>query len=859
MKGIFKKLFLGLFFCALICAGFSKNVKAVGPTGSDKITTSIEADGKVKVEVDLTDDPATPSGTVVVEVYAGSDSTKWGGSSVYDVTLTYDGSIWSATGGATATGNANRVTVVSDASIKSDLAEQYPDPATNGQANSNVYAWTKIGSYEKKSSNSVILYAPNIKVKWNFDDSSHNPTSSNAFDLVPVVTRTNKWLIDDETYSATITNKGGNKYLTSEARYSITNDCGKQSTSDFNEAGKWLVTDIRADQAMTYTYTYDIVTGVALSKALDSTTKVLATKKSSTYEARVFNITSALNKWKTEDVENASTDTSDIDINTASGWVKVISNSSTGTKGNKTISIKVPNGLDLEKNWTGNINVTVADAPSEIKFKSSSYDLSLGEPKNLYSEVTDSADNMVFDKGLKFEITNGAANAEVGATTGIVKGTTAGKEATLKATLTLADIFEGTGIPTTLDNTTTIKVGEAVPLKFEDEVGVSEGLDVYLADFLVRPNKEATVSVDLLGNLAKSNAPELLKNVKIAGKKSGFKKEGITVSSGANNATTDLTVYPAPSLSTGAMGSIGTFGGSSSSSGSTGLTVTVPAATYHGGSEEWVNDVKFAFVTFNSLSSGKSTTIRGSVSKSSSSSNSSSNNLSKSATVSLATVSNEISKIAKGDHDQIYITVNPESAENDMLPDRAVEGYGILNAYKITLDGSSATYKVNGESVKDYFYAINDQTYTIESAAKNKGAKFVKWEGGESDTEKIDKITFSSPRTLHAVYEDPASSSSSSSAKLTAGAGTGTGADSEGLDDVPKTGESKTDIWILWTVLLVSILGAGFMIYRRFGVVNAIAQAQADETAAIEQEKIDAEAKEKEDKLRVLKNLRDLK
>ena len=398
-------------------------------------------------------------------------------------------------------------------------------------------------------------------------------------------------------------------------------------------------------------------------------------------------------------------------------------------------------------------------------------------------------------------------------------------------------------------------------LKFKDDVYIYEGCSVNLMDFMKYDDKEMDVVVDFDGGIAKigsksdgkkSDNPGALNQMMIYGAKVGSKTDGITVwPDGDPDASVSrlVKVYPAPSISIGSSGGFGSFNSSSSSS-NAGIKITVPAATYHGRESEWNSKVEYAFVTFGSLSSGKSTTVYGSVSGSGDT---------KTATISLATVSNEISKIAKGDSDQILVEVNPNVNGDITKPDKVVSGGGILLAYKIELKGDSATYKVNGESVKDYFYAIADQEYTIESVAKNSGDKFQKWEGDESSTAKIDKIKFSSPRTLHAVYgNSSSSSSSSSSSKLTAN-GTGTGADSEGLDDVPKTGESKTDIWILWTVLLVSILGAGFMIYRRFGVVNAIAQAQADETAAIEQEKIDAEVKEKEDKLRVLKNLRNLK
>ncbi len=75
---------------------------------------------------------------------------------------------------------------------------------------------------------------------------------------------------------------------------------------------------------------------------------------------------------------------------------------------------------------------------------------------------------------------------------------------------------------------------------------------------------------------------------------------------------------------------------------------------------------------------------------------------------------------------------------------------------------------------------------------------------------------------------------------------------------MPKTGESKTDIWILWSVLFISILGAGFMIYKRFGLVKAIARAEEEAALVERQERVEAEKKEKKEKMDLLKSLRDL-
>ena len=111
-------------------------------------------------------------------------------------------------------------------------------------------------------------------------------------------------------------------------------------------------------------------------------------------------------------------------------------------------------------------------------------------------------------------------------------------------------------------------------------------------------------------------------------------------------------------------------------------------------------------------------------------------------------------------------------------------------------------------------------------------------------------------RTFKANYNNGSSSSSSSSSSSRNAATAGEGMDD--YDDVPKTGESKADIWILWSVLLISILGAGFMIRKRFGLVRAIAAADEEMAKAVHDEKVEAEKKEKESKMQMLKDLRKL-
>ena len=172
-----------------------------------------------------------------------------------------------------------------------------------------------------------------------------------------------------------------------------------------------------------------------------------------------------------------------------------------------------------------------------------------------------------------------------------------------------------------------------------------------------------------------------------------------------------------------------------------------------------------------------------------------------------------------------------------------------FTVYKIGLDTSGgATYTVNGETVSDYFYGIDGVTYDIKASGKtanatlNKTSSSSEFSSGESIQYKV-----AGARTLKAVYGSGSNSESG-----------GSSGNMDDYDDVPKTGESKADIWILWTVLFIAILGAGFMIWKRFGLVRAIAAADAEVAIAEEEERIETEKKEKEDKLNMLKDLRNL-
>ena len=200
------------------------------------------------------------------------------------------------------------------------------------------------------------------------------------------------------------------------------------------------------------------------------------------------------------------------------------------------------------------------------------------------------------------------------------------------------------------------------------------------------------------------------------------------------------------------------------------------------------------------------------------------------------------------------------------------EDYAEIKLYKIKLDESGgAKYTINDEDVSDYFYAAEILEYRIKSRAKD-GGTYQRWDNSNNDNfSSADGGTFTgkTTKTFKAVYSGSTSSSSSyyygtsssMTSRTTAAGGTGgsgSGTSGGDYDDVPKTGESKTDIWILWSVLLASILGAGFMIYKRFGLVRAIAEADRQEAEAVQQEMRRKQEKDKENMIDTIKGLRKL-
>ena len=889
MKGIFKKLFLGLFFFALVGAGLSKDVKAATVSPKTLVITANESVVEITAEFDSA---ITTSDEFGLLVDLGPGST------VEDITVSYS-SGWIATGyGVVADAELKKFTLTSTSdqqeTIRANAGSSTDLPLDGRNTNVAISVADKNMS-TVKGEKTIAFVAPKVDVDWNI---KNVPTEARLSDdeknvnnyLVPSLTSEHYWMFKDspETYSVVLGEKTGapKKYLNDPNKYNL----GFSTNNSGSVPGK-TATGIRVGDTVTYTYTYDIIKSITPEAAFS---KALATGCTSIPRTYIIESACGTTKWTTDDVDEKES-ISDRTYRKDGGKFTLSFQSS----GDKTVPIKVKDGYALGHNFECNYLVSVQNPIKSLRFVNAGDGTIKKNSSN--TETITSDDGPLIRAGFKQEPSSTNAANVSGSMIGVdtVKITspssaTVGGKATITVNYDNAEVLEGTDLPTVTPATKTYTVTSPSKISV-GSIGVSVGQSVNLSDFMLSGDGE------ILNYIADNSYAQLLngkskvakldgltpKEVNIYGKKeTGSKGTGwVELFSPEDTETyADIgivTVYPNTYIDLAIGGGdssnrIGLGSTGSSSSSSAGINISVPESTYHGSKSNWIEEVEGVYVVFRSRNNpGKvlDDVLKVSSSSSSSSSSGSSSSNSKTVSISQAAITNAIGRVADGDSDIILISAYPTDSSNytevrygDAMVDTVMcDENEPLYVYKINLDGDRATYKVNGESITGSFYAIGGVNYKIESAAKNSGDKFEKWEGGESSTATIDKITFSSPRTLKAVYTSSSTSSSSSSSsssstgRTTAGGGSSSSSSGEGLDDVPKTGESKADIWILWTVLLVSILGAGFMIYRRFGVVNAIAKADAEEAQAIANEIAEEKDKERENNLRILRDLRDLK
>ncbi len=376
-------------------------------------------------------------------------------------------------------------------------------------------------------------------------------------------------------------------------------------------------------------------------------------------------------------------------------------------------------------------------------------------------------------------------------------------------------------------------------------VYVNAGLAAPLTDFInlkgastitsVTLSSDASSSVSLNKNSGAANTITITGNSSASGKKI---TNGITVVAGGVTKTADVVVYPKPTITQEKDSS-----SSSSTSNAYKYSITVPKAVYYGSAtitdtnkkarlKFEANDQTF-YVDLESLDSKDDYTYK-----------------KDSFAVSKGKFRDIFSKICKKDEQEVKVSVVIDGAEDVASETKT------LKVYKVNLDTSGgATYSVDGLDNVYSFYGIDGLTYKIDAKGSSAKASINEKESSsEFANQKATNGTVSinygvaGARTLKASFK-------TSSTPDDSGSG---GGESDDYDDVPKTGESKADIWILWSVLFISILGAGFMIWKRFGLVRAIAEADEEVAAAEFEEKVNAAKKEKEDKMKMLKDLRNL-
>ena len=358
------------------------------------------------------------------------------------------------------------------------------------------------------------------------------------------------------------------------------------------------------------------------------------------------------------------------------------------------------------------------------------------------------------------------------------------------------------------------------------------------------------------------------KSIYVLGNQVTDTREDITVN-GSETDKVNVTVYPTPSVNVNSSGGaiVDSATGSSNSSGKSPFTVIMPTSVAYD-NEKYDNINQAQYQVIGSRGS------QGAILPLSTSSGSGPSST-KSREASWLTVAKLLDKTCEESDEWVTVRaypVNPNSGQTDTN----VSGNAQIKVYRIKLDSSEgAKYTVNGVDLgeiasgdHDYFYAVDGVSYTIVSSAKSTGTTLQRWDDDENNKSNTRTFTASSSKTYKAIYSSNtttsssrSSSSSSSTGRTTAAGGSGgsSGSGMDDYDDVPKTGESKADIWILWSVLFISILGAGFMIWKRFGLVKAIAEADEEVAYAEHEEMAEAKKQEKESKLKMLMDLRNLK
>lgn len=128
----------------------------------------------------------------------------------------------------------------------------------------------------------------------------------------------------------------------------------------------------------------------------------------------------------------------------------------------------------------------------------------------------------------------------------------------------------------------------------------------------------------------------------------------------------------------------------------------------------------------------------------------------------------------------------------------------ITTVYRLTASGTNF-----GTS---YAYGLNGQTVKL-TASPNSGYTFEKWSDGNTSNPREIKVSSSGTKTFTAIAKQSVNPTNGSTANGVNGNGTGTNGDNSQLyDDVPKTAESNSAIWLI-VFMVFAVMGTTYALY----------------------------------------------
>ena len=807
MKGI-RKLFLGLFLMTLIGVGFKVDVKAATPTAEGDVYFELDSSKNLIAYFDVTKAPTGPEvfgltltrknldGTVTtVQTRLDYNATTTEKHKFYTVTASDIRGIFSTAG--------------QGGTVTYTVTAEFKDGDTYSAFAEDTYSITGYKITPQATLNGSTTGAPTV----NFDPNTPqyllkgDTLTVDITNTVPKTFSFNGWVLGGSSkgtsipLSTTISDSlGVESYL--NANYT---ESGASLTLSKDIAGAFLYPNGWSDER-----SFKLTGGYVGDNIKEITIGTNTIPKSNIYLYGTGSSASGKIQFKAPNIAG-STDPLDI-------------------------TFVMDDGAEFKLGQVYIIkpeNITVTLTPSTAQT------VELGKSITLTPSTTPSLAGTTYS--YVYDPTTGSTRyltPSVASGTGVL--TLTGKEVTttdVKVKARASFAIEGNAGTSTKDSDE-VAVKVTSPTLTLSDVYVNEGLSVPLTQATGNGYVSVSNITTTAGSyisIAKSSTPALAKDITITGSNATKTiTNGITV----DTQTADVTVYPKPTVSWDKSGS--------GSSMKYSFKLTMPKGAYHGSTA--TADITKARIQF----VGKDGTYTTDAIELTDDTAGYSKKNKSDYTIDIKKLREIFDDICKEDKEDIEITVYADG-DKEVISDKKT-----LRVYKIDLDGSGgADYTIMGEKLSGHFYAIDGVTYEITTSPKSGYTTPVeKWDGTSFGTNTGGSTSFSSSKTIKAYYKNSLSSSAPSSSS-----GRNSGAAGEGMDDyddVPKTGESKADIWILWSVLFVSILGAGFMIWKRFGLVRAIAEADEEVAVAEHKEEVKAKKKEKEDKIKMLKDLRNL-